>query len=541
MTFTVTGCSTEQAGEHSVTSPDGTLWQSMTVERLPDLNTSRGNHRAIVIGDEIVILGGHTEGFKPVETAEYYADASWHTISMLYPHQNGFAAKLQDGQIMLGGGSAEAFGIGQSFGAEIYNPKSHTFSPVGIMTKKRTLSSALTLPDGRVIIAGNWYADDSYETWSTTGGFVPGDPLSPGWSAPFILSASGDDIIVFGPFDTNGNDISGIVKHINGETDTVPLLERWKLSHNYFYFPDDYQIDDYTYLLSALNQTADQAAIIKMDNGEFSLLEMENPLPAQGPDGNPIQWGNIQVDRPAGLIWMHGFAPKTGRIYFACINYGSNSVKHYYADNPGGFPAGCARLMSGGRMLLTGGLGWNKDAYPVQVDNFKTYSSVYIFHTELSKKATVPFWAIIICILIAAGIIAIIVIKARSRVQETPLAADDSRLNLMEQISALIEEKELYRKKNLRITDVASELATNKTYVSLLLNNLSGESFTSMITRYRVMYAQKLLREQPDMMLDEVADQSGFSSRTTFFRNFKAVTGMTPQDWKNKNNKNGDA
>ena len=92
LAFTVAGCSTEQTGEHSVTSPDGTLWQSMTVEKLPDLNTSRGNHRAIVIDDEIVILGGHTEGFKPVETAEYYADGSWHTISMLYPHQNGFAA-----------------------------------------------------------------------------------------------------------------------------------------------------------------------------------------------------------------------------------------------------------------------------------------------------------------------------------------------------------------------------------------------------------------------------------------------------------------
>ena len=496
------------------------------------MNTSRGNHRAIVIGDEIVILGGHTEGFKPVETAEYYADGSWHTISMLYPHQNGFAAKLQDGQIMLGGGSAEAFGIGQSFGAEIYNPKSHTFSPVGIMTKKRTLSSALTLPDGRVIIAGNWYAVDSYETWSASGGFVPGEPLSPGWSAPFILSVSGDDIIVFGPFDTYGNDISGIVKHINGETDTVPLLERWKLSHNYFYFPEDYQIDDYTYMLSALNQSTDQAAIIKMDNGEFSLFEMENPLPAQGPDGNPIQWGNIQVDRPAGLIWMHGFASKTGRIYFARINYDSKSVTYYYADNPGGFPTGCARLMSGGRMLLSGGLGWNKDAYPVQVDNFKTYSSVYIFHTERLNRSVVPFWIIIIAAVVITGIILAVLLRKRENKDTVPASTEDNRLNLMNQISALIEEKELYRRKNIRITDVASELATNKTYVSILLNNLSGESFTTLITRYRVTYAQKLMSEHPDMLLDDVADQSGFSSRTTFFRNFKAVTGMTPQEWK---------
>lgn len=29
-----------------------------------------------------------------------------------------------------------------------------------------------------------------------------------------------------------------------------------------------------------------------------------------------------------------------------------------------------------------------------------------------------------------------------------------------------------------------------------------------------------------------LASESGFSSRTTFFRSFKAVTGMTPQAWK---------
>ena len=34
------------------------------------------------------------------------------------------------------------------------------------------------------------------------------------------------------------------------------------------------------------------------------------------------------------------------------------------------------------------------------------------------------------------------------------------------------------------------------------------------------------------MLLDDVADESGFSSRTTFFRSFKAITGATPQEWK---------
>ena len=151
----------------------------------------------------------------------------------------------------------------------------------------------------------------------------------------------------------------------------------------------------------------------------------------------------------------------------------------------------------------------------------------------MPSKSGMPLWAIL-AIILGMVCIAVIVILRGRRSGSADALAEEGRItrNLKEEMSALIEEKELYRRKNLRITDVASELATNKTYVSILLNNMSGESFTSMITRYRVQYAQKLLREHPDMILDEVAEESGFSSRTTFFRNFKALTGKTPQEWK---------
>jgi AraC-like DNA-binding protein len=258
------------------------------------------------------------------------------------------------------------------------------------------------------------------------------------------------------------------------------------------------------------------------------------------PDGNPIQWRLLQVDRPARLAWMQGISSITGSLCIARIGYdatfdgGRASVALYYASRPGGYPSGCARLLPGGRFVLAGGTGWKEGTFPVEVDNFKAYSTVYIFHTEALLKGGMPLWAILMMALLAGGVavLAIVLVRRGRRTAEKPAEAEESRLNLMEQLSALIEEKELYRRKNLRITDVASELATNKTYVSVLLNNLSGESFTTMITRYRVQYAQKLLREHPEMLLDEVAESSGFSSRTTFFRSFKALTGQTPQEWR---------
>lgn len=533
-------CSPAHTGGHAVTASDGTQWHPLTVERLPDLNAPRGSHRTVVIGDEILLLGGQTDGFKPVETSEYYANGAWHTIPMLYPHINGFAAPLPDGRILLGGGSAEAFGIGQSWGAEIYDPATHTFQAAGILSAKRAMSVALTRPDGSVVILGNWRAADSWEIWSPETGFVSGGSLTPGWAEPFLFPAGEEDIIVFGLWDPYSGSVCGRVDHLGGATEEIPLLEEWVPVENYYVFPEDLQIADYTYLVPVLNRTTGASAILKVASGSFSLLETESPIPATDPDGNPIQWGPLQVDRPARLAWMQGISSITGSLCIARIGYdatfdgGKASVTLYYASRPGGYPCGCAQLMPGGRFILAGGRGLKEGTFPVEVDNFKAYSTVYIFHTEAPLKGDMPLWAILMMALLAGGVavLAIVLVRRGRRAAEKPAEAEESRLNLMEQLSALIEEKELYRRKNLRITDVASELATNKTYVSVLLNNLSGESFTTMITRYRVQYAQKLLREHPEMLLDEVAESSGFSSRTTFFRSFKALTGQTPQEWR---------
>lgn len=533
------GCSPAQQGGRVISAPDGTQWREMGVERLPDMNEPRGNHRTAVLGEEIVVLGGHTDGFKPLETAEYYADGAWHTMPMVYPHATGFAAQLQDGRILLGGGS-ETFGIGQSWGVEAYDPAAHTFIAVGIMSAKRALPSALPLADGRVLIAGNWYADDSWETWTPEGGFVPGGPIEPGWSDPYILPASADDILVFGTFGNREENPAGLVGHIGGETEQVPLLEQWMPVTRYFNFPEDLQVGEYAYLVVAYDKETYEPAILRVTAGEFSLLEMEEPLPTAGPDGNPIFWGYLQVDRPARLFWLEGFAPHTGNIFFARISYdatfdgGKASMTLFMAETPGGFPSGAVRLLPGGRLVLAGGMGWEKGVFPPANNNFKTYRGTWIFHAEPPQKAGIPLWGLLTLILVMGTGVVLAVLRLRKGPEDDVAPEDEARLsrNLMKQMSELIEEKELYRRKNLRITDLASELATNKTYISVLLNNLSGTNFTDMVNGYRVRHAQQLMETHPDMLLDDVADQSGFSSYTSFFRNFKSVTGLSPQEWK---------
>ena len=122
--------------------------------------------------------------------------------------------------------------------------------------------------------------------------------------------------------------------------------------------------------------------------------------------------------------------------------------------------------------------------------------------------------------------------KPEEKEEENLQAAKKIDPKLEEQISKLIEEKELFRKKDIRISDIASELATNRTYISLIVNSTLGTSFSDLINSYRIKYAQKLMTDNPDMSHTDVAEESGFSSRTSFLRTFKAKTGMTPTEWK---------
>ena len=88
----------------------------MEYEQLPQLNTPREAHRLELCNGEYTVFGGHTTGFVSTPTVEYFRHGKWHTVKTLYPHDAGFAVKLQSGHVMLGGGYEKTFGVGQTWG-----------------------------------------------------------------------------------------------------------------------------------------------------------------------------------------------------------------------------------------------------------------------------------------------------------------------------------------------------------------------------------------------------------------------------------------
>ena len=99
-------------------------------------------------------------------------------------------------------------------------------------------------------------------------------------------------------------------------------------------------------------------------------------------------------------------------------------------------------------------------------------------------------------------------------------------------ISELMENEKLFLNPDLKLSDVASTLGTNRNYISDCINKQRGCSFKQYVNNYRVEYAKNLLRSQSDMKISEVCMASGFASENTFFRIFKTHTGKTPSEYK---------
>ena len=107
----------------------------------------------------------------------------------------------------------------------------------------------------------------------------------------------------------------------------------------------------------------------------------------------------------------------------------------------------------------------------------------------------------------------------------------DKMADLQQKLTDTVSRNKLYLQPELKITDVANLLHTNRTYVSRVLKEQIGTTFADFINHQRIDYACQLMEQQPQLPAAEVASQSGFSSQSSFYRNFKLYKGCSPKDY----------
>jgi len=99
-------------------------------------------------------------------------------------------------------------------------------------------------------------------------------------------------------------------------------------------------------------------------------------------------------------------------------------------------------------------------------------------------------------------------------------------------LEAWLESDKPYLNPDFQLADLRQVLPLNRTYLSQLINAEYGCSFFQWVNGLRLKEAKRLLAEQPEMTIEEVSKQSGFSYRRNFSRTFAQETGVSPSEWR---------
>lgn len=112
--------------------------------------------------------------------------------------------------------------------------------------------------------------------------------------------------------------------------------------------------------------------------------------------------------------------------------------------------------------------------------------------------------------------------------ESEPVPEDCVYSELLEKIRKLMSEEKLYLYPNLKVSDLARLLNSNRNYIYNAINVEMGISFSDYINSQRIDYASQLLKAHPELSINDVMFKSGFTSTSAFYRNFKKFKGITP-------------
>jgi AraC-like DNA-binding protein len=106
---------------------------------------------------------------------------------------------------------------------------------------------------------------------------------------------------------------------------------------------------------------------------------------------------------------------------------------------------------------------------------------------------------------------------------------------LVTTLERLMREGQLFRQGELSLAQLAVALGVSVHQASELLNVCLGVSFYDYLNRYRLDYACALLRK-PDCewRILDIAFESGFSNKNSFYRCFRTAFGQTPVEYRNQ-------
>jgi len=162
-----------------------------------------------------------------------------------------------------------------------------------------------------------------------------------------------------------------------------------------------------------------------------------------------------------------------------------------------------------------------------------------------NKKNSIPIETSMIAISFFFSGLAFYLNKNKKILYNIPIFMDGSNLSkkkikdtinlnsLFKNLSHEIEANELYLKKEFNLKWLCSSLNIKTNHISLAISENGFENFSSYTNHFKIKKAKELIGENflENYNIEALAAASGFNAVNSFYRIFKAETGMTPKNY----------
>ena len=95
-----------------------------------------------------------------------------------------------------------------------------------------------------------------------------------------------------------------------------------------------------------------------------------------------------------------------------------------------------------------------------------------------------------------------------------------------------IVENTLFLQRNFNRDAISEQCGIPRARVSLLIQQFAGMSPGDYINKLKIQYSVKLINEHKEWTIDAIAEEAGYSNRSTYYQNFYKVFGITPAQYR---------
>jgi AraC-like DNA-binding protein len=112
--------------------------------------------------------------------------------------------------------------------------------------------------------------------------------------------------------------------------------------------------------------------------------------------------------------------------------------------------------------------------------------------------------------------------------------SDREKSGIHQKILTEMEESRYYTRNLASLKDLSQVIKETPHHVSQVINEVMGKSFFELLAWYRVEEAKRLIRDDLDAKLtvEDIAEQVGYNSKSSFNTVFKKQTGQTPSQYR---------